>query len=230
MENVAVATGQIVSVPAGKITVDEISESIKGGKQAQIRQEYTKSYPSKRISSTMQDSLFSADELGVVNTDYNDIRVAWIPVGDKHKVKDVQNALDKAPNACIYKVLSFKPILDDGQISALNNGLTNEAFENFISTNEDKYPQLEGKEMWDADCSTVLLEIIANSQIVRYGESNDAGKDADEPVLLNGKMQYRQTYFSLEARADVDRRNVVEKQSIPDMVLATQNVSEEVEA
>lgn len=217
------ATTGVKSIPAGPISVDEIKDSIKGGKEAQIRQTYKKEYASRQVENEFKDSLFDADELGLTKTEYTEERVTWIPVSNKHKVKDVEKALEANPDARIYRVLSLKPIIESGQSRVLSNGLTGEALENFLSENKIK------GDVWTAKCSQILLDKIAERQLVVYGENNDADMEADEPVLHNGQKQYRATFFSLTAREDIDLR-VETKQEMPGLVLATQEVEEEVEA
>lgn len=222
MQEVANNNGKIKAVPAGKITVDEIKDGYKG-REAQIRQEFKKSYPSMQASNEFKDSLFSNDELGIEETDHIETRVTWIPVGKKHKPKDVEAALAEVPAACIYRVLSFEPIIPMGTKNVLANGLTGDAFENFITENN------LDKEEWDAECSKILLNKIAARQLVVYGENNKDGKDADEAVLYKGMKQYREVYFSLTPREDVDYR-VDEKQDIPALVLSSEEVEEKVKA
>jgi hypothetical protein len=228
MENVVVTTGNVVAVPAGAITVDEIKDSIRGGKEAQIRQQYKKSYPSQRTSNEFKDSLFSNEELGIEETEYTEERVDWIPVKKGITKVLVEKKLKEVPNACIYKVLSLKPITTSDQTRVLTNGLSGEAFESFKADND------LDKESWDKECSAILYSKIEARQLVVYGENNDQDKPADEAILFNGQRQYRQTFFSLTARADEDWRpaQINAKSDTPDMVLSTEKVTkdEQVEA
>lgn len=218
-------TAGLISVPKGPITVDEIKDSLKKGlREAQIRQVFVKSYPSAKTSNEFKDSLFDNDELGLTTTDHEETRVTWIPVHIKHKTKDVEKALESLPDACIYKVLSHNPIITSDQRRVLENGLSGDAFEDFAETNNLK------KTEWDEECSAILLEKISASQLVVYGEDNDQEKDADEAVLFNGRKQFRQTFFSKTARPDMDLRGIQDKQEIPELLLATEEVEETVKA
>lgn len=127
----------------GKITVDEIKDSIKGDrKQAQIRQVVTTSYPSGKVGNSMSDSLFSEEEFQFESQDFEENRVAWIDVPKTATKEQVEALLAANPKACIYKVLSSEPILTEEQKSAIAAGLT-------------------------------TLDIIKERQIVRYGENHE---------------------------------------------------------
>lgn len=215
----------VKAVPTGAITVDEIKDSLKKGvKEAQIRQLYRKSYASVKTSNEFKQSLFSDDELGLESKDYEEARVTWIPVGMKHKVKDVEKALALMPDACIYKVLSHEPILSSDQIRVLDQGLSGEALEDFLDTNK-----IKGDD-WTDECTKILYNKIAESQLVVFGENHDGPEDADEAVLYNGLKQYRQTFFWKTQREDIDLRVVQGKQDIPELVIASQEVGATVKA
>lgn len=221
MQNSATTTATVRAIPAGAITVDSIGDSFKKGlKEAQIRQVFTRAYAAVKTSNEFKDSLFSNEELGIETTDYEETRVAWIPCGLKHKVKDIEKALAAVPEARIYKVLSYEPILTEDQKNVLVNGLTGESFENFCEVNN------LDKEEWDKECSKILLNKIAEAQIVKYGEDHE---QAGEEILHNGMKQYRQTYFSLTAREDEDYR-LSATADTPDLILATQEIAETVKA
>lgn len=213
MENLTAVTN-IVAMPTGAITVDEIKDSIKGGKEAQIRQVFTKSYPKMRTSNEFKDSLFSDEELGIEADDYTEERVTWIPVGKTHKVEDVKAALAKNAESVIYKVLSNNPIVSSDQQRVLDNGLTGDAFDNFLSTNG------LNKSEWDEECSKILYDKIASRQLVVYAEGEQEG----QPILYNGKEQYREVFFSKTARPDMDLRTTHTRQESPELVLATEEV------
>lgn len=115
------------------ITVDRVyaaERQKEGFLTAQIRQVVTTKafYPEKKVSSNMRDSLYSNEELGIKSEPYlsPENRVDFIQVRTNATVASVQADLNKAyeAGACIYKVLSSEPILDDNQESGLNRGLT----------------------------------------------------------------------------------------------------------
>lgn len=209
--------------PNGVIVVDsvEVDTYDENINNVQIRQSFVRQYAGKQVESNFRDSLFSVEELGIETQDFTQDRVTWIPANLEHTKKDVQKALKEVENACIYRVLSFDPILEDGQIRVLKNGLTGDALKNFLKENK-----IKGGE-WTEECSEILLDKIAARQLVVYGENNTEGKDADEPVLISGKKQYRALYFSKTYRPDLDLR-VEEKQVMPALELASQEVAETV--
>jgi hypothetical protein len=114
------------------ITLDKIytGENQKPGTlTAQLRQSITTKsyYPSKKIDSDMQDNLFSGKDFGFAEQEFisTENRVAWIPVplsATEDQVKTMLAAA-MAGGACIYKVLSSEPILDNNQEYAITAGL-----------------------------------------------------------------------------------------------------------
>lgn len=115
------------------ITVDKVGVAERqkeGFLTAQIRQTVTTKalYPKKKVSSNMRDSLYSDEELGIKSEPYISIenRVDFIQVGLNATVESVQKSLDEAykKGACIYKVLSSEPTIDDNQESSVTRGLT----------------------------------------------------------------------------------------------------------
>jgi len=168
--------------------------------QVMLRQEISRQYNGIQTTTRLKDSMFDAEQLGLEGNVYVEKRVAWdnVPVG--FTVEQYQKLIDKKPNARLYKILSHEVILDDSQASTIQNGLRGEALASFNADNE-----LEGD--WSEAHATALIAKIASRQLVRYGEGNDAGEDADAPVLFNGKKQYRVIYLSLNGRVDIDLRN-----------------------
>lgn len=177
-----------------KVIVDRIEESkVQSGVfQAMLRMEVHR----VQGENNLRSSLFSAEELG--KETFIEKRVDFIDVPKGATVEEVQARIDSLPNARIYRALSDKPIMSNSQIGTIQNGLSGEAFENF--------KQVHGIEAdsWNDECRQALLTNIANNQMVRYGE-NFEGKDAQEPVLRNGKPQYRITrfYFGDTPKEDV---------------------------
>lgn len=169
-----------------------------GAKQAQLR------YVTDGLTkSNLKDSLFSAEEVG--KQVFESARVDFIDVPADSTIESVQAKLDQYPDARIYRILSSKPIIDNVREQVLNNGLKGERFEEF------KAEHGITADAWNQECATALLTQIANSQKVVYGENNTEGKPADEPVLHEGKFQYRVTYLSLTGQGDVDKRDGVAK-------------------
>lgn len=151
-----------------------------GTLSAELRQAVntTAVYPSKRVSNSLEDNLFSAEDFGFspgetyTNTEN---RVAWIDVPEGMTAEKVAEQLKKFANSCLYRILDNRPILSDSDQYAVDN----------------------------ADYNT-SLDTIANNQAVRYPEGHSqAGQLALDQF---GKVQYRRVAFSKTAKADVDNR------------------------
>lgn len=157
----------------GVISLDRLYKADyqkEGTMTAQIRQVVTvkSMYPTQKVSSTLQNNIFSQEEFGIENKEYTseETRVAWIPVPSNATESQIKEKLDAAyaKGACIYKVLSNKPILDENQQYAVNN------------------PDIEA-----------TMDTFANSQVVRYPVGHEK---AGQIIKDNhGKVQYRRTFF-----------------------------------
>lgn len=110
-----------------------------GTKTAQIRQVVTTDsyYPTKQVSSNMQANIFDTADFGFEEKHYQnkENRVAWIPVPINATDEQIAAKLVEmtAKGACIYRVLSNRPILDDHQKYAVGvrlNGVTLDTFAN----------------------------------------------------------------------------------------------------
>lgn len=169
------------------ISLDElkISDNQKAGTiTAQIRQTITtkSSYPSKKVDSNLQDSLVGAEAFGFESKDYTSTeqRVAWVPVPVDYTVSQTNALLATANNngACIYKVLSAAPILDDNQ----------------------KYSVAIGQRSLDQYADAQAVRYPVNSDTQADGTANKLVLD------VNGNVQYRRTFFSGTPKEDVDIR------------------------
>ena len=209
----------------GKVTATKIQESKfkKGVEEVELRQEVTRQYDGMVTSNSLRDSMFSAKDLGLEGKSYTETRVAWdvVPVG--FSTEQYQELLDtKFPNARLCKVLSHSIILNDQQERVYRDGLSKEALTDFTTKHGID------SDVWNDDCRKAFIATVANAQIIRYGENNSENKPAKEPVLYNGKAQYRVISLSLDGKEDVDLR--IEKavtQSI-DLAPTGVNVGEKV--
>lgn len=129
-----------------------------GTKTAELRQSITTKsfYPGMSVSNDLQDNVFDAvEDFGAEEEDYENIenRVAWIDVPENASKEQVEARLSEAEGACLYKILSNKPILTSQQQYAIDN------------------PELN-----------VNMDTFANSQVVRYPEGNSkAGQIVTDP-------------------------------------------------
>lgn len=137
------------------------------------------SYPSKRVSNSIQDNIFDTSEFGFKPTDYTstETRVAWMDVPTGTTVEQVQAKLSNFPKATLYRTLANRPILSDSEKYAVNN------------------PEMD-----------VELDNFANSQVVRYPRNHD--QEGQIALDTNGKVQYRRVAFSSQGIEDTDVRTV----------------------
>lgn len=169
---------------AGKLTVNRVMKTEyqkKGTLTAELKQTITVNsyYPTKSVSSNLQDNIFSVSDFGGVLDpkpyENKETRVAWIDVPEGTSVEDIQNKLSALPKANLYRILSNHPIVTDSQQYGIDN------------------PDLD-----------ITLDDYADKQAVRYPDSNEkAGQLATDK---NGKVQYRKVFFSKLGKEDQDLR------------------------
>lgn len=170
---------------------------------AQIRQTVTTTafYPSKKVDSDKQDNIFSLEEFGFGETAFtsHEERVAWIPVPETMDLDTVKQRVLAASNAgaCIYKVLSNEPILDDNQKYAITQGLR--TMDQFADTQVVRYPENDA----------TVLNGTANKLIL------------DE----KGNPQYRRTFFWKTSIADQDMRDPSKVYTSPAILAEMQGAS-----
>jgi len=181
--------GARTEISKSPVTLDKIyvGENQKPGTlTAQLRQQVvTKSfYPSKKVDSNMQDNLFTGKDFGFEEKPYEskENRVAWIPVPVSKTEAEVKAMLDTAVKngACIYRVLSNEPILDDNQQYAITAGLR--TYDDFANTQVIRYPD---------------------------GVTDELGNDISGQIVKDkaGNVQYRRTFFSAKPKEDIDERS-----------------------
>lgn len=132
----------------GKLVVDSVTKGQyqkKGTLTAQLRQvvTVTSTYPSTSIGNNFADSLYDENEFDAAEgSSYTneETRITWLDVPATAKTtkkqagKDVEvevpntkelveKRLAKFPNAVIYKVMSNRPILTDGQLASIEKQL-----------------------------------------------------------------------------------------------------------
>ena len=136
------------SISVAEVKVSDFQKA--GTKTAVLKQTVnTKSiYPSKSVSSDMQDNIFGMQDFGFEEQEFDSSRtnVAFLDVPENATVESVTTQLNKFPGATLYRVMSNEPILTDKQKYAISQGLK-------------------------------TMDEFANSQVVRYGEgSGNAGE------------------------------------------------------
>ena len=164
-----------------EITLDKLAPSVfkKDILSAQIRQvvKTITSYPSQKIESDMQNSLYAAADFNIegreIESTENRVAFIFVPLGITEADLKAKLAVASKNGGCIYRVLSNAPILDNNQKAGIEAGLTTK-------------------------------DVIGNAQVVRYpiGHANEGQLITDAA----GNPQYRKTYFWNTAIADVDKR------------------------
>lgn len=107
-------------------------------------------YPAQVVVDSLQDNIFDTSAFGFEEKlfENSETRVAWIDVPENIKMEDVVAKLASFKGACLYKILSNRPIISDRQQHAIDS------------------PDIEA-----------TLDTFANSQAARYGaDHEDAGK------------------------------------------------------
>lgn len=134
----------------GGITLDKVyvADFQKAGtKTAQIRQIITTDsyYPTKQTSTNMQANIFSTEEFGFEEQHFQnkENRVAWIPVPENATEEQIKTKLAAimVNGACIYRVLSYAPILDAHQKYAVSTGLGGVTLDTFAKSQVLRYPK-----------------------------------------------------------------------------------------
>jgi hypothetical protein len=101
-----------------------------GSLTAELKQEIvtTSFYPTKQISTNLQDNIFSAADFNYKEEEFksNETRVAWIDVPVGSTVESVTLKLAVFKNANLYKILGNRPILNTNQMYAISTRITTE--------------------------------------------------------------------------------------------------------
>jgi hypothetical protein len=188
-----------VKVTREPITCDLIGPSLKKNpdgspsrETAHLRQVTYRHYPSGKVGNSLQDSLFDQSAFNFQDNKAESIRMAFVDVPVGTTREQVMQMINNYPDACIYQILSDKPILTDTQEQALAAGLV--TLEDIMYGRMDENGQRNG------------------GQVVRYGKSQNipAGKGPQDFVPSPaGNIQFRQTFFSTTFKPDIDRRHRV---------------------
>ncbi len=102
----------------------------------------TSSYPTKSISNSLQDNIFGMSEFGFEEKTYknDETRVAWIDVPANSTAESVAAKLQAHSGACLYRILSNKPIIADTEKFAINNPDMDVDLDTFANRQVVRYP------------------------------------------------------------------------------------------
>jgi hypothetical protein len=186
MENVVTTQGVRTEVKKGQILVSRLYKSDyqkEGTMTAELKQEIiTKSfYPSKQVATNLQQNIFGAEEFGFKDQEFEskETRVAWLDVPANYTEEQVKQRIAQAEinGACLYKILSNRPIISESQQYAINNNQRTLA--EYANTQIVRYPE-----------GTIRDGINVGGQI----------------ALHNEKPQYRRNFFWASPKEDQDMR------------------------
>lgn len=174
-----------------------------GSKTLEVKQiiKTTSSYATKKYNSSLQDALFSESEFGAETNEYTteETRVAWILVPENKTETEIKLMLNNLPNACIYKVLSNEPILDENQKQSIATGLKTKA--DFANAQVIRYGENNDK------AGQLILDADGNVQYRRTFFSKDV--KADEDYRGNGNI-----YMSREIEMEFEGASVYFDQNV----------------
>ena len=139
-------------------------------------------YPAKSVSNNLQDSIFSLEEFGkdFVTEPYVSTRVntAFVNVPKDSTIESVTKKLaEEFPDAVLYRIMSNRPILNNNQEYAIEEGL--KTIDDFAESQVVRYGADDDK-----------------------GHKKD-----DLILDKHGKIQYKVIYFSATEKEDIDLRN-----------------------
>lgn len=180
-----VRTAHPCHVREGEVLKLEYSKE--GTEQAYIRQlvEIVSHYPAARVSNSKSDSLFSLADFSGLGEGRSypsrpENRVAFMTVPEGTTAEQLNAMLANYPKACVYRISSNHPVLTEEQEMAIKGGLRSK-------------------------------EWFADKQVLKHGpgaEDEETGESLEgKLILMNGKPQYRASFFSLQGKADEDYRN-----------------------
>lgn len=197
-----------VEVTTSPITLDEIRVGEfqkEGTKTAQLRQvrETRSTYPSKRIDSSLQQNFFDSEDFGFEGKTFDgqETRMAFVLVPENVTMEQMQVKLEAANKngACIYRVLSNQPILDEHQLYAISQGLT--TVDRFANAQIVRYP--EGHEK----AGQITLDKASRPQYRKTYFWNTKREDVDN----RGKGT---PYLSAELKAELAGASHMEGQTL----------------
>jgi len=197
MKRTSMSNGIRKEINFSPITLDKLymSENQKPGTiTAQLRQVVTTTsfYPSKKVETEKQSGLFSLEDFGFVEKDYDSVeeRIAWVPVPVNATEEQVKAVIASNPTGVIYKVISNEPILDENQKYGITQGLR-------------------------------TLDHYANAQVVRYPENEKTLADGTANQIVKDKadnVQYRRTFYWKTDINDHDLRDASKVYVSPELM------------
>lgn len=152
-------------------------------------------YPAKKAHNEMSGGLFGADEFNFgegQSFTSEENRVFWenVPATSTQQEIEKRIAAANANGACLYRVLSNKPIVTPDDSSAINNGIT--TMDNIANRQVIRYPDGSDK------AGQVVLDNNNKPQYRRIGFSLVAKEDVDNRTAASDDF-----YVSPEISAEL---------------------------
>jgi hypothetical protein len=174
-----------------------------GTKSAQLRQVVTTKafYPSKQVTSNLQDNPFNVTEFGFTEQEFENVenRVCWIDVPESVSKDDV---LAKLPvDGTLFRMMSNRPILTNNQLYSIEIGQkTTDDYANSQIVRFGKGHENEGQIVKDANGKPQYRAIFY---------SNEAKKDVDRRTEIANDF-----YASVQISAEMSGAQVMEGQTL----------------
>lgn len=180
-----------------------------GTQTAELRQSIkTKAfYPAMAVSNDLQDNVFSAKEdFGATEKEFENVenRVAWIDVPHGTTVEEVQAKLAPHSGACLYKMMSNKPILTSQQKYAIDNPELDVDMNTFANTQVVRYPADH------ASAGQIVTDVNGKVQYRAVFFSKVVKEDVDSRTADTADF-----YASPEIKAEINQEdNVIAEQTL----------------
>lgn len=100
-------------------------------------------YPSKSVSNSLNANIFSMQDFGFEEKPFenSETRVAWIDVPMDSTKESVEQKLGSIKDACLYRILSNKPIIADTEQNAIDNPELDVTIDTFANRQAVRYPE-----------------------------------------------------------------------------------------
>lgn len=198
-------------VTVGNLEVSRVytSDFQKEGTQtAELKQKIKTitSYPGKVVENSLQENIFEANEFGFEDKNFENIetRVAWIDVPVGTSVDAVKAKLAQHPGACLYRILSNRPIIADTEQYAIDSPDMEVTLDDFANRQVVRFPA------GSPDAGNLALDSNGKVQYRRIAFSATAKADMDTRTADPADV-----FMSAEISAEVNMQDsIIPSQSI----------------
>jgi len=171
--------------------------------QAELRQSYTKHYPSARANNSLTDALYDQSEFGFSSSDFEQERVCWINIPLGKTKQDVEKQLEKFEEATIYRIIAdnVEQVLSAEQLFAIDSPDFDYSLEKAANSHVVALP--------DEDGIPVAISKFkdANNEAIMLPDALEVDENGKVTAILKPEgLQYQSKGFSLTAVDDTDLR------------------------